>query len=348
VSTPYVALGDSYSAGVGAGDRRDACFHGPRGYPPLLAAALGVPLTYAACEGALVDGLLRTQLGALSDQTRTVTLTIGGNDAGFASVVAKAASPWWLADGLAAIREAQTTIRTELVRTLPVAYRRVAAAAPQARVLVATYPRLFTGHDCEPLTFFTDAEIAALNATADLLGEVVLAAAAEAGVEGVDVRAAFAGHGVCAPAAYVNGLILPVDESFHPTAVGHRTYARVIGQALGVPVPEGLLPAGEPGEEPGVEPGVEPTVEPTVELAAGEPGPRFTLARLDSPEALARAEAAGLDPARVAELGRRLDRWWNDGEPPRTAVPGPPEPTPQEVAAAEELRALSREVRPED
>lgn len=326
---PYVALGDSYSAGVGGGDRRGLCFRGRNGYPPLLAQALQQGLDYQACSGAIIDSMRRTQFGALTNQTQTVTLTIGGNNAGFATVVSRAASPSWLADGMAAIRGAQQIIRTQLTRTLPEVYAEIRTKAPHARIVVATYPRLFSTVDCQPLTFFTAAELTALNATADLIAEVIQAAAEQAGIECLDVRAQFDGHDVCATMAYVNGLMLPVDESFHPSPQGHQAYADILAAHLGA-------------RRSAI------TTEVRLEEGADQrgPAPKLSLPRLDSPDALAKAAAAGLDPDTVAQLGRRLARWWDGGRRVREGVrPLDPEPTPAEVEAAEELRALGEDRR---
>ncbi|MEO5851480.1 MAG: SGNH/GDSL hydrolase family protein [Nocardioides sp.] len=323
---PYAALGDSYSAGVGAGGGRGVCFRGPRGYPPLLARELGLDLAYQACLGATVADLLRVQLEVLDADTELVTLTVGGNDAGFVDVIRAAASPAWLADSGAALETANAVIRDVLPGRLRGAYAAVRSAARDAEVVVATYPRLFGGTDCQLLTFFTEEELAALNRTADELAEVIGAAAEDAGVGAVDVRDGFAGHGVCDPAPKVNGLVLPVWESFHPTADGHQEYA------VEVAVARPSRPATE-AREPRVSYGRD----------TGASAARFWLPRLDSEQSLAAAGTAGHDREQVRRLGLELRRWWSGGvdeagvvldEGDRSA------PTPSELAAAAELRDL--------
>src|SRR2546423_9450877 len=87
----YIALGDSYSSGVGAGGYDPAsgiCERSPRSYTALWAAGHpGTAFTSVACGGATTDDVLSKQVGALSSATTMVTITIGGNDAGFVSVV---------------------------------------------------------------------------------------------------------------------------------------------------------------------------------------------------------------------------------------------------------------------
>jgi len=87
----YVALGDSYSSGVGAGSYDSAsggCKRSTKAFPPLWAAA-NAPSSFhfTACSGARTGDVLAGQLGPLSSTTGLVTITIGGNDAGFADVM---------------------------------------------------------------------------------------------------------------------------------------------------------------------------------------------------------------------------------------------------------------------
>ena len=78
----YVALGDSYASGGGLAPSL--------AYPVLLGAQgpgrFASP-TSAARSGAVTSDVLATQVSSLRESTRTVTLTVGGNDAGFATVV---------------------------------------------------------------------------------------------------------------------------------------------------------------------------------------------------------------------------------------------------------------------
>ncbi len=108
----YAALGDSYSAGDGAGDylpgtdvSGNHCLRSRQAYAPLLDSTRGLgDLTFVACSGATTSDLLAAnhqrnvsavngrvepaQISAIPVHTKTVTLTIGGNDAGFSAVLA--------------------------------------------------------------------------------------------------------------------------------------------------------------------------------------------------------------------------------------------------------------------
>src|SRR5215469_17260323 len=89
--TNYVALGDSYSSGTGTDDYYNdgtSCDRSPEGYPALWAAAhSAASFDLAACSGAKTTDVLSGQLGGLSSATNLVTITIGGNDAGFSTVM---------------------------------------------------------------------------------------------------------------------------------------------------------------------------------------------------------------------------------------------------------------------
>jgi len=106
----YVALGDSYSSGYGLTQLTDrpvpGCAQSAEDCPHQVTSALGLALTDVACSGAVTanitttaqatgDGTAAPQDSALSSSTRIVTLTIGGNDLGFADIAAycAAASP---------------------------------------------------------------------------------------------------------------------------------------------------------------------------------------------------------------------------------------------------------------
>ena len=83
----YVALGDSYSSGTGTRTYLNdgtACQRSIYAYPSLIASAAGYALNFRACSGATIPDVTNTQLSALGSGTAYVTLSVGGNDAGFA------------------------------------------------------------------------------------------------------------------------------------------------------------------------------------------------------------------------------------------------------------------------
>jgi lysophospholipase L1-like esterase len=220
----YVALGDSYSAGVGAPGQSGLCLVGSNGYPALWARR-NDPSSYTnlACNAATTDTVLLTQIPFLSSRADLVTITIGGNDAGFVPAVTACilASDAGCADVVAT---AHTFITEKLKAKLDATYAAIKRRAPRAEVVVLGYPLLFdTSRASCGLSGLSVAKRQALNTGAEDLDELAADRAHAAGLRFADVRGNFAGHGACAAVPWINGLtVVPVTDSFHPTAAGYR------------------------------------------------------------------------------------------------------------------------------
>jgi lysophospholipase L1-like esterase len=232
----YVALGDSYSSGTGTRTYLNdgtSCQRSVYAYPSLIASSKGYSLNLRACSGATTSDVTRLQLSALDADTRFVSISVGGNDAGFASVLTECAKPAWASNCNSAIDTARSLITTRLPARLTALYASIRERAPRARVVVAGYPRIFNGDDCNALTWFSPTEQARLNSTADLLNARISTAASAAGFGFSNPTSAFTGHGVCADAAWVNGLSIPTTSSYHPNRLGHASgYAPLVAASL--------------------------------------------------------------------------------------------------------------------
>ena len=232
----YVALGDSYSSGVGTRSYLDdgtSCQRSVYAFPSLIAAAKGYALNFRACSGAKVSDVTNTQLSALSAGTGYVTISVGGNDAGFTSVITTCAEPGWLSDCHGAVSKAQSYLKNTLPGSLATLYSSIRAKAPNAKVVVVGYPRLFNGEDCNALTWFSPSDESLLNATADLLNSKLAAAAAARGFAFANPTSAFIGHAVCGNPEWLNGLSNPISESYHPNRTGHANgYTPLVGPLL--------------------------------------------------------------------------------------------------------------------
>ena len=181
--------------------------------------------------------MLLEQVPQIPKGADLVTVTVGGNDIGYAPVITACGLPGWLGNCHAAIDEALDTLRNELPGRLTTVYAAVKDQAPAARIVVTGYPLLFNGTDCNLFTFFTASEMARLNDATEKLNELIEAEADAAGVAFVAVARAFAGHAVCDRLPWINGLVLPVVNSYHPNVVGHTAYAVLVAPALvGSPV----------------------------------------------------------------------------------------------------------------
>ena len=225
----YVALGDSYVSGVGAGEYADDgsdCYRSANSSPVLAAEAVGAKLSFDACSGARVEDVVAEQLGNLSWRTREVTIGVGGNDAGFSTVLGACAGTN-TAQCEAAIANAQSIITGSLPAELDDLYTQVKDEAWFADVTVVGNPRLFNETSCSGTLAITPAEQALLNDTADLLADTTAAVAADHGFEFADVRDSFVGHEVCSADPWILGYVGTL-ESFHANAAGYAAYAEVV------------------------------------------------------------------------------------------------------------------------
>ncbi len=217
----YVALGDSYSSGVGAGSTSGSCGQSPNAFPKLWAVANSVAsFTFAACSGARTGDVISSQLSSLSGATTLASITIGGNDAGFSSVmetcVLKSTSS---CESAVAAGEKYAT--GTLPGQLDTVLAGIRAHAPNAKVIVLDYPDFYdlSAWLCIGLS---RADHQALDAGINVLDGVIAAATARAGDTFADVRAAFSGHELCDQAGWLNSVTLPIGNSYHPTATGQK------------------------------------------------------------------------------------------------------------------------------
>ena len=234
----YVALGDSYSSGTGTRTYYDSgCQRSNYAFAKLIdTQRANTDVILAACSGARTGDVLANQVGSLTSGTRWVSITIGGNDAGFSSVITECAKPSWASNCNGRIDTAQNYIRSTLPGQLDSVYNAIKQRSPSATVIVLSYPRLFMGVDCNGGTWFSGSEMTRLNQTADLLRDVTFGRATAAGSNFVtrDAIPPFVGHAVCSSTEWINGLSNPIGESYHPNTSGHSAgYAPLVRQVTG-------------------------------------------------------------------------------------------------------------------
>jgi lysophospholipase L1-like esterase len=219
----YVALGDSYSSGTGTRTYFDTgCQRSYAAYPELVAHDRpNTALTFSACSGAKTDDVLANQVQSLTTDTRFVTITIGGNDAGFSNVISSCARPWpWTCEG--DINTARNYISNTLPGKLDGVYNAIRSRSPSATVIVLSYPRLFNGQTCNAGARISAQEEQELNDTADLLRNVTQTRAQAHGFVFKDAIPPFIGHAICSSSEWLNGLSNPTSESYHPNTSGHK------------------------------------------------------------------------------------------------------------------------------
>jgi lysophospholipase L1-like esterase len=159
-------------------------------------------------------------LGRLNAGTDLVTLSAGGNDAGF-SVVAGVCATQPLEACAQALQLSQAAIRTTVAADLEAAYAQLRLAAPNATVVVTGYPYLFSPEFSGPAPFSAEAQ-ALFNAATDTLNDVVEATAEAAGFQYVDVVDEFEGHGIGSPDPWITFTGFSAPDDLHPTATGYQ------------------------------------------------------------------------------------------------------------------------------
>lgn len=218
----YVALGDSYSSGVGTGTESGSCGQSAQAYPALWAKANSVTsFTFAACSGATVPDVISSQLSSLSSSTTLVSFTIGGNDAGFSSIMETCilSSTSTCESKIAA---AEASANATLPGKLATLLADIHADAPSARIVMLGYPDFYDLNVSFCLGL-SSGDHAAIDAGINDLDGLIANAAAAGGAVYADPRSAFSGHELCDGSGWLNSLTIPIGDSYHPTATGQKS-----------------------------------------------------------------------------------------------------------------------------
>jgi len=223
-SVNYVALGDSYSSGVGAGSyisSSGSCYRSTNAYPALWASA-HAPASYnsVACSGATTSTVNSSQLSALSSATTLVSITIGGNDVGFSNIMETCALQGTTAC-VAAVQQAEDYAQSTLPGLLNTTYNNIRSHAPNAKVVVLDYPVFYQlGTFCIGLSATSHQKIdEGINI---LDGVIQTAVGSHSNFAFADVRNIFVGHQLCSYGTkWLHALnYTDLMESYHPTADG--------------------------------------------------------------------------------------------------------------------------------
>ncbi|MCU1434164.1 MAG: secreted hydrolase [Pseudarthrobacter sp.] len=242
----YVAVGDSYTAGTGAGDfsGTPACLQTEGGYVDVVGAMGRVDqVGNEACHGALLSPMhplyvegsspntvaqqmaLLVAAGKLSGDTDMVSITAGANDIGFSGILFTCAAQPQNCQAALPSEANLLTLRQALAAT----YGQLHMRAPDAKVAALGYPHLFDATRPVEGLNIDPAILAAMNVATDQLNETIRLAADDAAkalkadIVFIDVTKRFLGHEANSiePWLYYDKTSPFDPRSFHPTATGH-------------------------------------------------------------------------------------------------------------------------------
>lgn len=273
---------------VGTDTANNTCHLSSRSYPFLLSASLFASGRSVACSGATTRDIIDPSLsyeGQVKDKIpknlrqneeeilltyqpgyfvqndfvqrhnpQAVTLSIGGNDVGFADIIKQCVMPSLMNSTCHPTYEDQQELKKRLLGMgdrLKTTYRTI--SSPGRRVYVIGYPQIvISGGNCANNVHLNEQEIKLFIELTDTFNRVIKKAAENAGAQYVDVTNALAGHRMCetrSSQVAVNGFTTGNDdglgrfkfvgaESYHPNALGHELLERAIrGQTNNMKAP---------------------------------------------------------------------------------------------------------------
>ncbi|MDQ3896275.1 MAG: SGNH/GDSL hydrolase family protein [Actinomycetota bacterium] len=255
VQQPYVALGDSYTAGplipIQLPDPL-GCGRSDHNYPHVVARSRGAVLHDVSCSGATTEDLFSpqqvfggpnpAQLDALDGAVQVVTIQIGGNDIGFSEILQRCAAAFpvgtpcqdaYVHGGVDELSRRIADTGPKVAAALTEARRR----APNARAFVVGYPAILPEAypGCWPVMPFAPADVPYLRGVEKELNAMLAARAAAAGDSYVDLYTPSTGHDACQLplVRWVEPVIpLSLAAPVHPNLFGMQAMAGVVGAAI--------------------------------------------------------------------------------------------------------------------
>jgi hypothetical protein len=246
-ASPYVALGDSYSAASGVVPPDLAappqCLRSALNYPKVIAGRTGAQLTDVTCGAADTSHFFTSQyqgvapqLDAVTSSTRLVTMTIGGNDSSvFINTILDCGAAGVSTLGMGSPckdrygSSFEDTIRTTTYPSLVKALKAVRAKAPRAKVGILGYPWIMPASggcfDRMPVAAGDVPYVRGIQAT---LNDAIRRAAAATGATYVDLNGVSNGHDACQPIGvrWVEPVLQGTNPVIvHPNALGESQMA---------------------------------------------------------------------------------------------------------------------------
>jgi hypothetical protein len=257
----YVSLGDSYVSGpLIPNQSLDplGCLRSSADYPADAAAALGLSLTDISCSGATTSNMYNPQnvtpgpanppqLSVITSATQVVSLSIGGNDVGFVSIlenclaytpsgptpVGPTCQGYYDPNGNDQLGAAIAALEPVIAAII----QQIHTQAPSAKIFVVGYPDILPVKKgaCWPSVPIQTSDGLYLNSKEVQLDGVLKTAATENKAIYVNTYNASEGHNACEPESkrWVEPLIPATSAApVHPNAAGMAGEAKLLEAAM--------------------------------------------------------------------------------------------------------------------
>ncbi len=263
----YVHMGSSFAAGPGIQNNLDEnCGRSDQNYAHLVARELQLDLVDVSCNGATIDNIvylphtspfggetLPPQMEALTEDTRLVTITVGGNDFNYAGNLLRdscqadptpvADLPEYIADLICGPASPETNrlasdyalalVKAELSEML----RQIRERAPEATVVLVDYVSMLPPHggSCGSVMPLSTEDARHFRRQANRFRVASKRAARQRGALIVQWSRASEEHHVCSDDPWANGWVFDLGTGvigYHPNAEGMRQATRLVLEAL--------------------------------------------------------------------------------------------------------------------
>ena len=250
----YVALGSSFTAGPGLGDRVAGsprlAGRSTHNYPHVLADRLGLTLKDVSFSGATVaqisgrvKGATPTpQVGAVTAATKLVTMTAGGNDLGYIGYLIPSSASWPLRTLLGGKRRLATLEDPAVIADKVAAlqadlltlFDRIRATAPDATIVVTDYLTIVPDDLSVPTPPLSAQAAAQGRVFGALVHSTLGDAAQKAGALFANVSAPSATHHAWSADPWIEGFVMRGGDAaaYHPRREGMIAVADAIQAAL--------------------------------------------------------------------------------------------------------------------
>ncbi len=257
----YVAMGSSFAAGIGIPEMLDrGCGRSSRNYARIVADTLGLDLVDVTCSGATIDhvvdesqlsaaGSMPPQIDALTENTKLVTVTVGGNSFGYSlrmfqeackatSFKERSASLNTVCSTLALVSSSDKAAVLDLIEDKLVdMIVRIQRRAPNAQVVLVDYATIFPAN-AEPCGLrqpIPSEKVEDFLIEARKFSMAIIKAAKRTGVSVIQLSEASRDHHVCADDPWVTGFEYNISKKivpFHPNIHAMEAAAKMILKAL--------------------------------------------------------------------------------------------------------------------